>query len=188
MATEQGALRVRTAAELFASIPEVGEDLAGRPASDSEAVPAFLARLLDSPTPEEAATFAAHVLAPRHAVWWGHECLMRLSDRLEPVDMEMLGHAADWVGDPVEEMRLAAARAAMACSSRTPGVWLAMAVAWSGGSMAPPDLPEVRPPPYLLGRGVNASVLSALARCSRDERARVLSGFVGMARAMIDAG
>ena len=186
MAERQEALRVRTAAELFAAMPEVGEDIAARPGG-TEGVPGFLSRLLDSPTPEEAATFAAHALAPRHAVWWGHECLMRLSDRLDPMDAGMLRHAASWVAEPGERSRSAAAEAALASPARTPGVWLAMAVGWTGGSMVPPHLPEVPPPPYLVGRGVNAAVLSALARCAREERGPVLSGFVGMARAMIEA-
>jgi len=175
-----GTLRFARAAQLFEAIPQVAEDM--------EAVPdpgvgtlEFMSRLADSSTPEEAITFAAQALQRRHAVWWAHECLRHLADVLDPGDPEMLALAARWVAEPSEANRVAAQTAAMEAPAKTPGVWVALGAAWSGGSLAPPDLPPVPPAPHLTGRALNAAVLSALARVDQAHRAQALAGFVRMA-------
>ena len=63
---------------------------------------------------------------------------------------------------PDEERRNHALEQGMASPTKTPGVWLALAAGWSGGSMMGPDAPPVPPPPYLTARAVNAGVLSVL--------------------------
>ncbi len=187
VAERENALRHAVAAALFEAMPEVGQDLDHRP-DPGETSRAFIDRLAASATPEEAVTFAAQAMALRHGIWWGHECLMRMRQVLEPQDLEMLALAADWVGAPGEETRHRAATAAMACTTKTPGVWIALGVGWTGGSLLPPEQAAVPPPPFLPGRAINAGVLLALARAERDQRARILAGFVSMAHAIIDAG
>ena len=68
----------------------------------------------------------------------------------------------------------------MASQTKTPGVWIALAAGWSGGSMIGPDSVPVTPPPYLTAKAVNAGVLSVLARVDRKERASTLGRFVDM--------
>ena len=67
----------------------------------------------------------------------------------------------------------------MASPTKTPGVWIALAAGWSGGSMVGPDAMPVAPPPYLTARAVNAGVLSVLARVDRRAGPR-RSAFVDM--------
>jgi Family of unknown function (DUF6931) len=43
-------------------------------------------------------------------------------------------------------------------------VWAAVAAFWSGGSMAPPDLPAVPPAPHLTGVAVAGAVSLAAVR------------------------
>lgn len=174
-------LRTGQAAELFRQIPELAQDMAARPAPDEGAL-AFTTRLLTSPAPEEAVTFAAQVFTRRVALWWGHECLRHLDACLDSTDRKMMAHVADWVAQPDEMNRLAAAEAAAAAPQRSPGVWLAMATGWAGGSLTPDDTVPVPPPRFLTGRGVNAAVLSALARGPRKDRQGTLETFVIMMR------
>ena len=51
----------------------------------------------------------------------------------------MLALAESWVRYPEEDERCAVLDAGMAGTAKTPGVWVALAAGWSGGSMLPPD-------------------------------------------------
>ena len=177
-------LRCHLAAQVFADIPELTEDMEARP-KQGEAGLAFAQRLLVSPTPEEAITFMAQLFARRVSIWWGHECLRYLHRLLDPLDQEMMGMCANWVAAPDEANRLQIAQRVENCATRSPGVWLAMAASWSGGSMSPPDTPVVPPPRFLTGRGVNAAVLSALARGKRADRQETLETFIAMAHDLV---
>lgn len=173
-----------TARELYAAYPQIEEDLTAQP--DGGAALDFMAALAGTPTPENALTFAAYALEKRPAVWWGHECLARADEVLTANDHEIMALAAAWVGEPNEATRYAALDAALASPAKTPGVWLGLAVGWSGGSMAPRGLPAVPPPMHLTARAVNAAVLSVLARFDRAARPEVLKSFVRMARLLAE--
>ena len=104
---------------------------------DNETPLAYIALLQKSKTPEEAVTFTAYVLPRRKAVWWGHQCL--IERRPPPVGRrtrQMLQLAEDWVREPEEELRYRAMNEAMAARDKTPGVWIALAAGWSGGSLS----------------------------------------------------
>jgi len=171
-------LRFSTARELFEAFPVALEDMAARP-SDRASLE-FLKDLAAGPTPEEAVTFSAYLLGMREAVWWGHQCLHMMPDKLGSEDLRMLALAEDWVRRPEEEERAAALEGAMASQRKTPGVWIALAAGWSGGSMMGADKIPVAPPPYLTPKAVNAGVLSGLARVDRGARASTLKSFVDM--------
>jgi hypothetical protein len=171
-------LRFATARELFEAFPSALEDMGASP-SDRPSLD-FLSDLTTSPTPEDAVTFCAYLLPRRAAVWWGHQCLSRLPDLLAPHDRELLEVVEGWVREPEEERRYAALDAGMSAPAKTPGAWIALAAGWSGGSMAPPGMAPVPPPPFLTARAVNAGVLSALARVALKQRAAVLSACVAM--------
>ena len=179
-------LRTAAAADLFAQIPEIADDMEARP--DGEDSLPYLHQLLRGETPEEAVTFAAYMLLPRHAVWWGHECLQAVPDILTDEDREMLSFCAAWAADPQETARNAALEAGMAVGTPGPGAWLALAAGWSEGSMAPADQPEVPPAPFLTGRAVNAAVLTGLARVAQDDRNKRLAHFVSMADYLAKGG
>lgn len=172
-------LRFQTAGELFAALPEIEQDMLARPGQHDGRM--FLEALASSPTPEEAITCAAYALQPRHAIWWGHECLRQADAALTDEDRHMMELAAAWVGSPDEAHRYGAMDAALAAKTKTPGVWLALAAGWNSGSMSPQGQPIVPVPPFLAPRAVNAAVLSALARLTPGERPMMLQRFVRMA-------
>jgi hypothetical protein len=171
-------LRFSTARDLFEAFPIALEDIAARP-SDRPSLE-FVKELAGGQTPEDAITFTAYLLGHREAVWWGHQCLSMLADHLAPVDQQLIALAEDWVRQPDEERRNKALEHGMNAPTRTPGVWIALAAGWSGGSMVGPDAMPVPPPPYLTAKAVNAGVLSVLARVDRKRRAATLRAFVDM--------
>jgi hypothetical protein len=180
-------LHFQAAAELYAWVPEIAQDIATRPRDDMHCLQ-FLKHLAAGPTPEESATLMAFCLQPRQAVWWAHECLLALPELLTDQDRKMLGLIAAWVAEPDEPHRYAALDAGMAEQVRSPGGWLVLGAGWSGGSMSGPGLPAVVPPRYLMGRALNAGVHSALARVPQDRRRRMLDHYVGIGEVLARSG
>lgn len=171
-------LRFSTARDLFQAFPTALEDMTASPSDRSSLE--YLKGLVAGPTPEEAITFTAYLLEPREAVWWGHQCLNMIPDKLGSDDLRMMALAESWVRRPDETERNAALQAGMDSQRKTPGVWIALGAGWSGGSMMGPDMAPVAPPPYLTAKAINAGVLSGLARVDRAARASTLAAFVDM--------
>lgn len=171
-------LHYSAAKDLFDDVPEAGEDIRSRP--DNETPLAFVAVLQKSKTPEEAIAFTAYVLPKRKAVWWGHQCLIGVDHLLSAQDRLMLQLAEDWVRDPEETQRYRALKEAMVTKTKTPGVWIALAAGWSGGSLSAPDLPRVPPPPALTPRAVNTGIMGILAKIDTKHRAPTLKAFIDM--------
>lgn len=113
---------------------------------------------------QSAACFLAHALPHREAVWWGCLCLQRAAGggRSEGETAAVRASVA-WVLEPSEENRRAAEAAAPAAGKGSPAELLAVAVGWTGGSLAPPlpKVPPVPPGPHLPAKGVYAAVLLA---------------------------
>ena len=112
----------------------------------------------------DAARIAAHALPKREAVWWA--CLaarayIDAGNPVEPPDTDALSAAEAWVFKPDEDNRRVAYDRAMATGFQTPASWAAMGSFWSGGSIAPPNLPSVPPPPNALGRAIWGAVILA---------------------------
>jgi hypothetical protein len=124
----------------------------------------FVSALIDAGLLQDAVRFLAHSLRPREAVWWA--CLaarayIDAGNPVEPPDTEALTAAEAWVFKPDEDNRRAAYDRAMASGFQTPASWAAMGSFWSGGSIAPPNLPAVPPPPNALGRAIWGAVIIA---------------------------
>jgi hypothetical protein len=171
-------LRFATAQDLFDAFPTAQDDIRARPNGESSLQ--FIAGLVKGDTPEESVTFSAYLLPRRKAVWWGHQCVGSLIHLLSDQDLRLLQLAEDWVREPEEDRRVVAMDEGMAVRSKSPGVWIALAAGWSGGSLAPVGMPKVPPPPYLTARAVNTGILGALARVENRHREPTLRAFVDM--------
>lgn len=167
-------LRFKTARELYAAYPTASRDLKAVPTDQSPLE--FCRSLLAGKTPEEAITFCAYLLPNRTAIWWGHECLTRITDLLEEQDRRLLALVHDWVGDP-QERRYHEAMDEMASTRQmTPAVWIALATGWD--DQGPGEGLEKQPLP--VARAVNAGILAGLARVALADRSSVLTTFVEM--------
>jgi hypothetical protein len=110
----------------------------------------------------DALQFLARALPKREAVWWSATCARELGpDTKRPELTTGLDAAEAWVYRPNEDSRRGAEKAAVAIKGSHPTKWTAMAAFWSGGSMAPPDKPEVKPPEDFTGKAVAGAVMMA---------------------------
>lgn len=180
-------LREQLGEDLVTALPDIADMIATQPKGGQRTLD-FLRVLMMGKTPEEAITLLTYALAPRHAVWWGHECLQVMPDLVTDNDRELMALAAAWVAEPDEDNRYAALEAGTAAHPRGPGAWLAIAVGWSSGSIAGRDMPAVPPAPHLLARALNACVLTALARVPQDKRRRMLEHYVSMGEVLAKSG
>ncbi len=137
---------------------------------------AFLEQLLSEKKLNDAVHFLAFALPKREAVWWACLCTrLELINPVPPPNLAALEAAEAWVYRPTEDTR----RAAMACAQATkfdsPSAWAAMGAFWSGGSMAPAELPAVPPAAHLTGVAVAGAVTLAAvqnAPALADEKRR----------------
>lgn len=112
--------------------------------------------------PEDALRFLAVALPKREAVGWGCRCVReRLAAGLPPAAGAALAAAEAWVKEPTESARRAAGSAAEAAGHGTAAGCLAASAFWSGGSLAPPDLPPAPPADHLTGLAVAGALLLA---------------------------
>lgn len=179
-----GVLRFDSLHSLFINLPQIAELTQQRPRPAEDPL-AFLTRLRTSSTPEDAVTYTAFAALPQAAVRWGYECLRMMADHLDPMDRPMMELIASWLQHPSTNMRQRIARDALWAPSRSPSVMLGLAVAWSGGPVAPNDpLPA---PLHRTPRAVNSAVLSCLARADLSRRPFYLARFIDMAEPLFRA-
>ncbi|MGQ3674529.1 DUF6931 family protein [Xanthobacter sp. TB0139] len=106
----------------------------------------------------EAIRYLALGLPRREAVWWA--CAARrhlLPQELPEPEAQAWQSVERWVYEPTEENRQAAYPCAEALKFETAAGYAALAVFWSGGSLAPPEAPAVVPP----GDGLTACAAGA---------------------------
>ena len=171
-------LRTVLAADLYAMMPELKEDIQLQPRPD-ETVSFLLARLRSSTTPEEAVTMAAYAFQPRIAVWWAHECVTTMREHLTPIDHQLLELIGAWAHDPSDANRREIYDIALQAPSKTPGVWLGLATGASGGGRRDEPIDLSTP------RAVNAGILSCLARGGLGQRSVNLARFITLAQTLV---
>jgi hypothetical protein len=144
---------------LFPLSPEARGLLAGEPSS-----PQFLERVCAAQYHIDAIRFLAHALPPREAAWWACLAARGVMADGPPAHVKALEAAEAWVYHPDEEHRRAAMSAAAAAENDAPAHWAALAAAWSGGSLAPPEAPAVPPGETLPAQAAVGAVLLAAVK------------------------
>jgi hypothetical protein len=123
---------------------------------------AFLDALRGAGALTEAVRFLAFALPAREGAWWAY-----LSARDAAAAKPDSNHAAcldaieAWVYKPSDEARRAVFPLGEAAGFDTPTGYAALAVFWSGGSIAPPDLDPIEPDAKLAPTAVGAAVLAS---------------------------
>jgi hypothetical protein len=137
----------------------------------------FLGLLVERRLFKDATNFLAYALPNREAVWWAILCAREVvgPDPPEPV-AAALRAAEAWVQDPSEANRRAAREAAKAAGAGSPAGLAATAAFQSGGSLGPPDGPEILPSEFATARGVaNAITIASLQAQAEKASERFLS-------------
>ncbi|NJD05817.1 MAG: hypothetical protein FIA97_04885 [Methylococcaceae bacterium] len=121
---------------------------------------AFLARLMEQELFTDAVRFLARALPPRESTWWACLCVRTTLGEDSRPEFKLAVEAAErWVYTPSEENRRLSYEAAQATNFDSPAAWTGMAAFWSGGSMAPPDVPVVPPAENLTSKAVSGAVM-----------------------------
>jgi hypothetical protein len=153
-------LRFGAAREVFEAFPSAYDDIAARP---TEAPPlAFLRSLASGPTPNDAIGFCAYLLPRREAVWWASQCVRSLIGTPTEEDAIALEAAEDWIREPEEPRRRAALQIGLNASRRAASTWVALAAAWSGGSIVISESGGPPAPPYLTAKATRIALMLAL--------------------------
>ncbi|MCK0122296.1 MAG: hypothetical protein ABJO29_00405 [Yoonia sp.] len=174
-------LRFQELTDLYAGIPQIAEVTQQRPRPPEDTYD-FMWRLRRSETPEDAITLTAFAFVPKMAIWWGHECLRTMPEILTPADHHFMEGVGRWLGDPSRENRHKLMKDALWSPDRVPGMYLALAVGWSGGAIAPND--PASPPLHRAPRALNTAVLSCLAQTATSRRQIYYAHFMDVAQSL----
>lgn len=122
----------------------------------------YLSLLVDAEQIGDAIRFLAFALPMREGVWWA--CVTARNTLADPsvTEVRCLEEATAWVYEPDEKRRRSCMAVAESANFEGAAAYAALAVFWSGGSMAPEGMPEVLPDPKLGPIGVGASVLLSI--------------------------
>jgi hypothetical protein len=133
----------------------------------------FFDALVSAGHQQDAIRFLALALPKRESVWWGVACVREVLRGLPESQAKALAATERWVKDPTEGNRRSAGAAASDAGYGNPPGSLAAGAFWSGGSMAPPNLPAVLPREDLTGVAVGAAlVIAAVADPAKATTAR----------------
>jgi hypothetical protein len=109
--------------------------------------------------------FLAHALPAREAIWWGCLCTQHAcGSNPSLADRAACTAAVQWVMRPTEQNRAAAKEPGEAARAPSPAGALAIAVSLTGGSLGPPSMPPIPPPPFAWARYVAAAVKFAAVK------------------------
>jgi hypothetical protein len=133
---------------------------------DGDTVGAFAQALLKKKQHVDVVRLVAHALPKPVAVRWAAGCAKgAVGDKPPLAETAALAVVEKWLSDSAEEHRRAAMPAAEAAGLGTPAGCAALAVFFSGGSLAPPDVPVVPPGEYLTAQAAaNAVILAAVGK------------------------
>ena len=120
-------------------------------------------RLVENSCYADAVKCVALLLPNREAVWWA--CLAVKDSWLKPSRGEQLAieSAERWAIKPSEQSRQQAQQAAEKIGNSKAAAWPAMAVGWSGGSMAEPGQENIAPPSTLYAHAAACAVMLSSA-------------------------
>lgn len=125
-------------------------------------VEGYLQLLIKEKQYVDAVRVLAYSLPTREAIVWANWCARKFSQENPSEKFSTaLGAVEKWLAEPNDENRRAAMKAAELAEFGTPAGSAALAVFFSGGSIAPPDAPEIAPQENLGPNAVVGTVLMA---------------------------
>lgn len=149
----------KTATEVYKQAPPEGE--ASQMLREGMTPRQHLDGLVAKQLYEDAVRFLAYALPKRESCWWAAQCAKPVADPKNPTHAAAIAATEKWAAQPNDELRRATFPAAEAAEPGTAPGAAAMAVYFSGGSLAPADLPDVPPPAHLTGHFVALTVTLA---------------------------
>lgn len=137
---------------------------------DQDPPEAVFDRLRKEGRDDDAVLFLGQALPRYEVVAWAVRTVRELSPPdLAPRDAAALDAAQQWLRDPSENRRRAAYDASETAGSVSAQRMCALAVFFSGGSLAPPDVEPLPAPKDALGAFAAGAVLTAATRSGRRQ-------------------
>lgn len=156
------------------------------PVATDRAPDDFISGLRGEAAQDTALHFLSFALPKREAAWAACLCTRAVLEKGKndnPAEALALQQAQAWVFEPNDANRRAAWTAAEAAGFDNPASWCALAVFWSGGSMAPEGCADVLPEAHLCGTAAIGAIRMALERLPPEEQAPTKTAFI---EAMLD--
>jgi len=125
---------------------------------------AFMRELVSEGLMVDAVRFLAQAIGPARAVAWALACLRELRAEKDGTAIAIFDA---WVADPSDANRRAAADA----SEEGPEKSLGLAIFFSGGSIAPPDVNPVPPPAHVAEKLAAGAIMLAVVAEKPDQAA-----------------
>jgi hypothetical protein len=124
---------------------------------------AYLATLEQQELYQDAVRFLTYKLPTDAGIKWAIACIKELSSPESRQQKDDPLDASDqWVKMPGDPTRWAAKKASDKTEKNGPSNLVAMAVFFSGGSLAPPGAPQTPPPPYSAQKFIAGSILATV--------------------------
>jgi hypothetical protein len=175
----------RTVAELLAAAeasPGLAEAVEAAPDP-----PALLASLLEAEAYPDAVAFLAHALPRREGVWWAWLCAREAAgDPPAPEVNAVLEATHAWIAEPHDARGRLAFERAEAVGVGSPWGLAALAVFFSGSSVAPETVQPIPPGPWDAAKAVAGAVALAAVEARPQDPAGAFRAFVEKGMAVAD--
>ena len=129
---------------------------------DCDGEPEFadvLSTLVEQERWSDAVRLSAADRGPVDTVQWELAAFESESAGADVLPAELTELAASWVEEQTEEKRRSAEQLVETLGLESAPGWIAQTIFWSGGSLAPPDLPEAAAPSWLYTDAANSTFL-----------------------------
>ena len=110
----------------------------------------------------DAIKYLAHSLEGRSCIVWSLSCARRLHANATPVEQNAMLSVEKWLAEPTDAHRRAAQAAAEEARLSSPAGCIAIAVFFSEGSIAPPEVAAVPAPPRIAQKIAAAGIILAV--------------------------
>jgi hypothetical protein len=139
----------------------------------------FVQALVQAEHHADAVRFIAHALPRREGIWWAWVCARRMAGGDPPPAIRTALEITErWISQPTDELRRSAFTAAEGAEFRTPAGCTALAVFFSGGSIAPPDAPAVPPAEFATASAITGAIVSAAVSTEPEKAPEKFQAFI----------
>lgn len=169
-------IRFATARDVFDSFTLAPSSIRAEPTDELPLD--FLRGLVAKGKLEDAIAFCGYLLPRREVVWWACRSVRSLLGEAARSNSEGLNIAEAWVREPDAQHRKSADDFGKTADRDQPMSWLALAAAWSGGTISMGTALAVAPPPELTPHAARVAILLSARHLAPEERRTRLAGCV----------
>lgn len=146
---------------------------------EDDAPHGYVSRLMEEGFPNDAVKLLGALLPPREAIWWAWTCSRKAAGDEAPAEVTAALAAIErWLREPTDANRRAAMDAGEAADLSTPAGCVALATFFSGGSIAPPEVEPVAPPPFVAGKTLATAIILSAVIDEPEKAPEKLKGFL----------